>query len=356
MAFRKGAEESASASKGGNFARTQFLKLEDGESAIVRFLTDANPDENGDGGWITVDQHQMVPTKGRPADLKAESGWPERMGAVCRKDPAFKDASGNTCYICEFMKTTEKGTEKPFKKGGRSWAWACLREEVKENGKVIGIKDKTRQVVHLDADGKPGAEVTEKDIVVCNFGHKNFFGHLEGFAGHYGTALDRDYIIKRKGDGPSDTNYQIIPLDPITMDDGSVYDVRRPEILQRYGFESAQAADLALQADIASRASEEFYARFFDPRVTVPTNSSDTGAQPAPAAVPKPGHDSSPERMEALRDRVKSYAVPTAPTGPAGPTATPTAPETAPAASEPAQEAPAAPAPIPVAAGGMRAL
>lgn len=284
--FRKGAEAAKEAVKSaGNFAKTNFFGLGDGETAILRFLTDADD-------WITVDQHQMVPTKGKPADYPKDARWPEKMGCVCRKDPAFDFGE---CYVCENLVDGKK-VKKP---GARQWALACLREEVMEGGKVVGYRDKTREVVIPEKDGQPEKKVTEKAIVVVNMAYKNFFSILEGFAGRYGTILDRDYWIKRSGDDTS-TTYQVVPIDPIQTQDG-IFDLREPQFMARYEH------NLDLGEIISERASDEFYAKFFDPRFTVEDGKiikAGDASAPAPEA---PESDVDPDRMEALASRVKGY-------------------------------------------------
>src|SRR3954469_18353391 len=95
--FRRGAEEAKAAAKGSNFARTEFFNIDDGKSAILRFIS---PQED----WIVVDQHAMIPTKGKPSDSPEDRKWPEKMGCVCRNTkmgngkPMYGD-----CYICEFL-------------------------------------------------------------------------------------------------------------------------------------------------------------------------------------------------------------------------------------------------------------
>lgn len=304
--FRKGAEAAAEASKGGgNFAKTHFFGLEDGKQAILRFITDA-------ADWIVVDQHQMVPTKGKPDGY--EGNWPEKMGSVCRKDEAF---SFGECYICEFVVDGKK-VKRP---SARTWALACEREEVIEDGKIVGLRDKTREVTKK-VDDKDVTTV-EKSIVVVNMGYKNFFGVLQGFAGHYGTVLDRDYIIQRKGAG-TDTVYTIIPLDPIETDQGR-FDLRNPEFAKRY------ETDLDLGEEVTSRASDEFYARFFDPRFSADDKSGEVKQTGAAPDAPKVDNDMDAEKLAALASRVKGSSY--APEG------------TAPAAAQPAAAA---------SGGGMR--
>lgn len=291
MAFRTGAEAAKDAAKSsGGFARTNFFGLGDGDTAIIRLLTDAN-------AWITVDQHQMVPTKPKPADYSADAKWPEKMGSVCRKDPAFEFGE---CYICENLVDGKKVK----KAAPRQWALACLREEVIEEGKIVGYKDKTREVTIPAKDGQPERTVTEKAIVVVNMAYKNFFSLLEGFAGRYGTVLDRDYWIKRNGDD-KDTSYNIVPIDPIQTPEG-IFDLREPKFMERY------ETDLDLATVITERADDEFYAKFFDPRFTVIDDKVvPSGSAPAVSAPQAQDPEVDPDRLAALASRVKGYSAPT---------------------------------------------
>jgi hypothetical protein len=285
--FRRGAEAAQAASKGGAFARTEFFKLEDKGKVFVRFLTDADE-------WITVDQHQMVPTKPKPDDAEK---WPEKMGAVCRKDEAFEGLYPD-CYICDHIVDGKK-VKRP---SGRTWALACIREEVREDGKIVGYRDKIRTVNRPKKDGKEGEteEVKEKDIVVVNMAWKNFFSIMKGFAEFYGTVLDRDYLITRSGDDQG-TTYSIIPMDPIVVDDeGTVLDLRNPQFQDRY------ATDLVLGDVVAERADDEFYARFFDPRYTATKEGKVEPTGKGPEA-PKPENDVSEDQLAAMAERVKGY-------------------------------------------------
>lgn len=305
--FRKGADEAREASKGGgSFARSHFFAL-DGDpkskdnTAILRFLTEFQ----GDEAWIVVQQHQNVPTRPKPSDYPKDARWPEKMSAVCRKDVAF-DGMYSDCFICDNI----VGTNNVRKASARVWALACLREEVVENGQVVGYRDATREIAVTNDKGEATGETrTEKAIVIVNMGFKNFFSILEGFGGHYKTVLDRDYFIKRVGTD-TDTQYQIVPLDPIVDADGKVFDVRRPEIAERYGEAGSYAA---LEAIVVERAADEFYARFFDTRVAQPATQGGTKSEGGEAAeeAAKPGHDVvSEDRLARLASRVKDYGQP----------------------------------------------
>lgn len=321
-AFRRGAEEAAKASKGASFARTQYLSLpKDGDFCYVRFLHEVP-------SIITVDQHQSVPTKPGPQDAE---NWPSTMGAVCRRDPALAGMFPD-CFICDHgLERDFKG--KPKKKpSARTWMLACLREPIYEEGpdgkptnKLIGFKDARRTIAVTGPDGKPtGEEKSERAIVVINLGHKNFTGQVIGFSGMYGhTLLDRDYFIKREGE-EKDTVYRVGPMDPFEVPDPEDkeaakaegrepryirYDLRNPEFLKRYGFDSEADVYQHLGEIVVDRASDAFYGRFFDTRVTV-SDDGEVKAESNPQAPPAPSGDVDDEALNALQARVKGYAAP----------------------------------------------
>ena len=271
--FRRGvaANEAAAAASSAGFANTEYLKIEDGGSVIVRFLTDYDANEDprtGElvGGFLGVKQHQQIPTKPQPSDYKSQKPWPSYMGAVCRKDSAFEYSD---CYICDVMRPADSTLKAP---AYRMFALACLREEVFENGQRVGVRDQVREVARKDANGKD-ATFQEKRIIVLNFGRKNFFEALEGWGAHLGTILDRDFTIKRIGEGIA-TDYQFYPFDPIDAEgpDGSVqrFDLREDFFMARYYPDAltigyGKASDEALVPVIEDKASDKFYGRFFDP-------------------------------------------------------------------------------------------
>jgi hypothetical protein len=274
--------------------------LEDGKSAILRFLTEFE----GEDSWIVVHQHQMVPTRPAPKGYTGE--WPKTMGAVCR---TTADEDGNPmhpeCFICDYVQI--KG--KKAKRSARGWALACLREEVIENGKVVGYKDQKRDVTKKDEAGNE-TTTTERAIVVVNLSYQNFFSDLEFAGKHHETVLDRDYKVTRKGAG-LDTDYKIVALEPQTFISESEkdangqplvkrWDPRDPEIAPRY------QTDLDLASEVHRLMSDEFYARFFDTRVPQPTNEGEKGG--GAATPPKPSTDVEEGALGAMASRVLGYA------------------------------------------------
>lgn len=346
MAFRSGLRTAEAASKAnrGAFARATYLSMDDGDSIIGRFVTEAfnrcgHIDDDGDRcelplmphdhkkdvevcrkhgedtgdilpGWITVDQHGNVPTRDQPEGY--EGNWPKSLPAVCRHDIAF-ESEFEDCYICDCA-VNPKSKNKKFRPTARTWSLMCIREEVRDDGEIVGYRDKTRTVKRT-IDGKE-QEIEEKDLVFCNFGWKNFFGPLSASVEHYGTVLDRDYKITRKGD-ELDTEYRFVPLDPLDImvsdlveigddeDEEIRYDLRDPRVMARYESEHG------LEDEIARRASDEYYAMFFDERVEQPwskeTDDNKDGSRKSRPKSNNKERDADPDKMRALANRVKGY-------------------------------------------------
>lgn len=383
--FRTGSEEAEEAGKGAAYPRTEYLTLEDGERAIIRWLYDAapNPSLPHVQAWRVVEQHSMVPTKPKPSDFPGDK-WPSTMGSVCRKTKLADKVTTlyPDCAICDKLVPAAADAEKRKKlsPSGRTWSVGCLREEVKATeedvkagyatfvGQIIGFRDKTREVAKIGPDGKPTGEVTvEKDIVIVNQGWKNFFSALQGFASTHGTLLDRDYVIIRKGTGTS-TGYQIVALDPIPaqkrdangnpVGDPVRFDLRDPEFMARYDVPDVDAI-------IEEQASDDYYAKFFDPDkhfAWKKSESSDNGQQATPQGAPveqqaKPSGDMDADqagRLAALADRVKGGNEQQAQQPPAEQAPAEQPPAEQPAAEQPAPAQEQQAAPQPAATGGMR--
>lgn len=359
--FRRGAKAAKdAAAQKSRFDKIGYFKLEDGEKIVLRFLTDADPhwvhsetgqieyafndgippDNSGNweaiGGWITCDQHSFVKTKGKPDGYTGN--WPASMGANCRKDEAFAGMYPD-CFICDFMK---KSDGKPYSRTPRVNAYAVVREEVMEGGRLVGYKTKVEEKERTDKEGKPtGEKYLEPVLLHVQMADKNFFSNLRGYAAHYGTILDRDFVVTRSGSGMNDTSYQFVPCDPVpnpneeTVKDFPHFDLRNPAVAAKFGVGDycEDTTRTSLVELVVDRASDDYYGRFFDTRVTATaSNNGDGGGAPAEQQE-KPSTEADPERMAALKDRLKAH---------------PDGPEEAPAAA-PAPEAPA-PEPQPVAA------
>jgi hypothetical protein len=275
MSFRRGgsaaeeAEKESNANSGGRRGLDYFGLKNDKDSTVVRLLTDHDD-------WPYVEQHSFVPTKAAP---KGAENWPKSMTSVCRKDPAF-GGHYTDCYICDQKIKNNFG--KLATPRVRVWALAVERELVRgdgsealggpaKNGIVVGIRDKIDEVDALDADGKPtGEKLKYPRIIVINQPMKGFFANLKALHGLYGTVCDRDFQITRDGVG-TDTNYKITPIDPIP-------DVKpgTPE-WEKY-LQAVAEREVNLEAIVADKASDAYYARFFDPSKSVDKDGNVTEA------------------------------------------------------------------------------
>lgn len=386
--------------------RTKYFSLkEDGDTAIIRFLFEANqmgkdrtrpigPDNPHDPatGWIMTKQHSFVDTKPAPKDKPEGSTWPDSVGAICRKTPigADKHPAYPNCYICENVKNDRGKLHFP---SVQMWAGAVLREEVigtqamADEGRIdptqIGHKlilDQGDWVDEVDDKGAmTGRKVWRKRYTIVNMPMSTFFSPLTTMADFHGTILDRDYLIRRKG-APKAQKVEYVPVafDPYQVTvirDGQpvviTYDLREPEIAALYADSGVTRTDLI--KIVNRRVSDAYYNRYFDPRVEVSwkdmsPEEHEEAAKGAPDAPPPPPTPSPQQQagqvltqpptegptadaIAAMRDRVMgTVSTPAAAeqTAPPAPATTPAPAPSAPAA-QPAAPAPAAPAPAPVA-------
>jgi hypothetical protein len=303
--FNRGGEGAVAASEsGGNFARMEFLSalLKKPDSTVtLRFLTDAV----GDDAWIYVKQHIFIKTKNGPADA---TNWPKVMPAVCRYDSAFA-AMYKDCVICDMQLTDDFGGWKPKV---RVWALACVREPVLATqemidksqgtpdeipqgklGQRVGYTDGTRDVDEVDDKGEPtGKKRKEKQIVVVNQATQNFFGYLQGIASFHGTICDRDIVITRHGE-KKDTDFRVVPLDRTDkLHPGAPGWERYTKAIEEQG--------LDIVTHLTKMSSNEYYGKFFDPRVTAPAEGNDAAAPPVTA----PSNDVDADELASLRAQV----------------------------------------------------
>lgn len=313
MSFRRGgsaaeqAEKEANVSSSGRRGPDFFGLKEDGESTVIRLLTDHDD-------WIWVDQHSFVPTKPGPKDAEK---WPKSMTSVCRKDKAF-EGHYSDCYICDQKLKNSFG--KVATPRIRVWALAIERELVRGDGSealggpakqgvVIGVRDKIDEVDELGADGKPtGNKLNYPRIIVINMPMKGFFSHLKALHGLYGTVSDRDFSVTRSGTG-TETEYKIVPIDPIP-------DVRPGTPAWDKYLQAVSEREISLEGIVADKATDEYYARFFDPTKTVEKDGTVVATTaPAGGMVNLPAADATggPANIsDDLRSRIQNLGTPQA--------------------------------------------
>jgi hypothetical protein len=312
---RRGASSAPANTGGGNFVRSHYFSLKPGEKRIIRFLTDYEP-EGDKGGLLLLKQHFNVPTIEAPSDYTGDK-WPQRASAVCRRDPNLTDQF-DSCIICDEIVPVHSDVRKA---ADRFWAVAAVRVQEWEDNRLVGVRDAKRTVVTKDAQGNE-KETEELDLVVLNFSMNNFFGRLSAFYGLYGTLLDRDYQVERKGEGLK-TEYEFAPLNPITLGDGRIFDLREADLMARYlpratevGY--AAASDEYLFPIIEQQYDDRHYGRFFDSRLRsaitpAESEASEPVVTPAPAVANTPDEEA---QIAALQERLRPAGeTPPAPPG-----------------------------------------
>lgn len=334
--FASGGEQAAQIAKSEAAARKSkynrtflgSLLADDGDSIYGRFLTD-------EPQWIETKQHGSVMTKAAPQDKPSDKTWPEAMGAVCRYTPVGVDrhpAYGD-CFVCDNKLTDKYG--KASYPGMRLWALLAVREPVMgtqamvDSGQIkphlvdqiVSFQDKVEEVEEV-IDGKAtGNKTTRKVIVIVNMAQKNFFSPLLTFKAAYGTVVDRDYKIVRKGAKQTQSvQYEFAPMNPTYAKDPEtqetvVFDLRDPKFAANYEGHGMSLADL--RKHISEQCSKEHYDRFFDTRVEVSWERGDrddstpsTAAAPSAAqqagqsATSEPTSGPTKEAMDAMRAKL----------------------------------------------------
>jgi hypothetical protein len=281
-----------------------------GATMYVRLLTPAD----GDDGWFKTSQHAGVQTKSAPADMQDKTKWPKQMGGVCRKDKQIASILNcEDCYICD-NSLTGYGN-KPARPTNKVWSLAVERTQVLGDGsealggptklgKVVGYGDVTEEYEVRDADNKgTGVKALRPRIIVINMSWGNFFASLHHAYTTLGDVCERDFAIRRIGDG-TDTDYHIMPLNPT------------PDLApgtpgwERYESE-LKRREIDLGEIILKQASEEHYARWFDVTKNVDKDGKITEASPTEVASAKAASagvgevdTASQDKMDALRAKL----------------------------------------------------
>lgn len=282
--------------KGGSFAReVEYMSLKASEAdqvqgkdrMLVRFLTDATlppgtdplegPRDHYELPWITVAQH-YAPTKSRPAYVREGRMWFDKWNAVCRQDKVFAKSYPD-CYLCK----------QNSKASNRIWALGVEREQVKdETGRILGIRDKTRDLPIFGPDNKPveGQVRQVPAFMLMNYGWKNFFSNIDGQARYFNTVLDTDYLVVRTGTDNNNTNYSFVRLDPITLGEnnpwgvpaGTKYDLSDRDLMRKVYPELPD-----LRKIVGEKTSDDYYGYWFVP-----------GWQPKESGQPSTGQGQGP--------------------------------------------------------------
>lgn len=321
MGFDKGAKaiekqekEEAAARKAAYSDRLDYLRLQNDETIFIRLL---NPAE-GEDAWIKVAMHNGVTPKPKPEGAK---NWPKRMSAVCRYDKQIQSILGTTdCYICD--NELPGFGDKFARPTTKVWSLAVERFRLlgdgspelggdEMRGRDLGMFDVQEEYDIKDADGKPtGKKGKRPRILVINQAWSNFFAALGHTSDVYGEIRDRDFVVRRTGDG-TDTDYQTTPMKetPDLAPGTDAWKVYTDQLAER---------EISLDQIVLDLASDEHYARWFDPTKTVdkdgkivpmiPSGAADvyTGATPTAPAAPAPDDERTKQMMADLQARLAS--------------------------------------------------
>jgi hypothetical protein len=189
-AVDKAAEDAKARSSQGFSGKLNYLTIKDGETKVVRFLTD--------DVLTCLFYEYVVNNQGRWTDFIV---------------PTDLDPS-NTDWVKEYggyqLENTMSGPRVPLSTKERSVGLCVLKEEHPRevDGKtVIGYRDV------LDEVTVDGRQLPSRWFGVIKQSAQLFWTQMSGYHHEFGTICDRDYKIRRIG-SKFDTTYQIIPRDP----------------------------------------------------------------------------------------------------------------------------------------------
>lgn len=169
-----------------------YLKLKDGQQVRLRFLQELDPKASGYNEELGLAFYTMVHSA--PGNFK--------KSAECTKD------SEGACWACEQVDTS--GVWKDDKGKDASWKW-------KPKGRLYV------NVLVTDSDGQ-SVKVLQQGL-----SDKHIANNLIENAEEYGSITDRDYKLKRKGDGMNNTSYTLTSLDksPLEVEGLTLHDLSK---------------------------------------------------------------------------------------------------------------------------------
>jgi len=211
--LRKGTDEirkAAESSGGGRF--TPFIGWKDGDVKLVHFLTAA----------------QEIPKVRLHAFVEIPTDDGTRWDTfVCRKDPAFREESGNTCKLCDEI--GHVATDKFM-------ALAVELEATKEGKKIKSVTPAMRKFEDREGNER---EVPQIGLVIQ--GAKNFFSYLGAYDEREDLS-DASFEVQREG-ASTDTKYHFFPISAVP----DLTDIEVPSlesIIERMGSEEKYETDL----------------------------------------------------------------------------------------------------------------
>lgn len=212
LALRKGTDEIRKSAEGGGGGGkfTPFIGWKDGDTKFVYFLTPAEEIPK-------LKLHSFVEVPYEDSDGNEGTRYDT---FVCRKDPAFREESGNTCDLCD--RVGHNPTEKFV-------ALAVELEPVKTGKKVTGVELSMRKFTDREGNER---EVPQIGLVVQ--ASRNFFSPYVAWDSRVDLS-ETSFEVQREG-ASTDTKYYFFPVEAKPdLDDFDVPSLE--EIIERMGSE-----------------------------------------------------------------------------------------------------------------------
>lgn len=185
--LRKGTDEIRKAEKSGGGKYTSFIGWKDGDTKLVYFVTPAEEIPK-------LKLHAFVEIPYEDSDGNEATRYDT---LVCRKDPAFREESNNTCDLCDRVGHTP--TEKFV-------ALAVELEAIKDGKKIKGVTPLMR--TYTDRDDNE-VEVPQVGLVIQ--ASRNFFAPYVAWDTRKELS-ETSFEIERDG-ASTDTKYYFFPID-----------------------------------------------------------------------------------------------------------------------------------------------
>jgi hypothetical protein len=228
-----------------------YIKNE-GDTAILRLLEES-PD------WRKVLTHRFFPTKPEPEGH--EGKWPDMMPATCRAGGKIGQRYPQGCAI------DRSGYKGKYGKGSTAeivhYTMAVERERYEDANGRRRYRDKSIQVPAFDDEGNEieGQTLELPSIVLIGETMFRMMSSVKGTGEALSSLRTQDLQIKliKNPSGKNGLIAQVIPLDK----DPSIQPGTEHWEIYQHAQQLWKPGGLVLNREILSRASEEYWNRFF---------------------------------------------------------------------------------------------
>lgn len=206
--LRKGADYLVPTSgSAGSAKRPGFISWKDGDAKIIAFLTPM--EEIPIVKWHNFIKVPVLDPKPGQKDFRYAT-------FMCRKDPAWAEESGNTCYLCDTI--GHKPEEKHV-------AVAVELEPVLDGRKVVDLKVKTRSYTRDDGTV---TEYPQWGLVIQKL--SNFYSYFSAWREKWDREITEiAFDVTRKG-ADKGTTYPTFPIETAELPDFTEFGDKIPQL------------------------------------------------------------------------------------------------------------------------------